>query len=343
MAEAIRVVRSARSDATLLSVEGLLDALGAAQFLDALELALTEPRPVVIDLTGLTAITGTGLGALAKAEARSATTGRRVTLENVPGPLNALLTGSGLLGLPDVSSPPADVGRSFSLSGWMPPMAIITVSPLPAGIRSLNVSGRRPSGLVRGFGPLWQKTYTLRVPAGKAEPTAIVDILRSDLPALQPPANQFYPVGGKVAPGSVVLIGAKVMGLPVRTGVVVMHSDENEFSLLTPQGHPESGWVTFSARYDNDDMTRDVIVQIESLARASDPVYEFSLRFLGAGSVQEGIWRHVLGALAARLDVPPNVAVDKRVIDGRMRWSRVGNLLYNAGAWTALNALVGRA
>ena len=215
---------------------------------------------------------------------------------------------------------------------------------VPAGARNLNVHGRRPSGPFQGFGPLWQKTYTLRVGSGTATPGAIVEVLRTRLPELQPASNRFFPVGGKMDPGSVVLINAKVLGMPMCTGVVVMYSGEDESSLLTPQGHPESGWVTFSARLGPaGQASGEIIVQIESLARASDPVYEFALRFLGAGAVQESIWRHVLSSLSGQLGVPADVAVEKRLLDGRLQWSQVTNLLQNAGAWTVLNAIIGRA
>jgi len=53
-----------------------------------------------------------------------------------------------------------------------------------------------------------------------------------------------------VAPGEVVLINAIVQGMPTLTGVLVVYADDESFTPRTPEGHPESGWVTFSAYSD---------------------------------------------------------------------------------------------
>lgn len=344
MAEPFRVDRSVRNGTTVLMVRGRLDSSSVPEMARSLEAALREPELVVIDLKGLTGLTGSGLAELVRQEIRSLATGRPARAENLPSQIEARLLGAGLvIRAGGNTGPVRELGGSFATTGWMSPMSTLSVGPLPPGVRTLNVNGRRPCGVFRGFGTLWQKTYRLRLPAGTATPEAAFAILRSDLPALQPPSNQFYVAGGSMAPGSVVLISAKVMGMPVRTGVVVMYADEQEFSLLTAQGHPESGWVTFSAGYDGGEPGRDVIVRIQSLARASDPMFEFALRFLGAGKVQEGIWRHVLTALAARFDVPAEVSVEKQVLSGKFLWPNVWNLRYNSGAWTLLGGLVGRA
>src|SRR3954454_6937698 len=76
--------------------------------------------------------------------------------------------------------------------------------------------------------------------------------------------------------------------MPVYTGVMVLYSDDLSFTVMTAEGLPEAGWNTFSA-YEEDGAT---VVQIQSLARASDPIYE--VRFLLFGSTaQEKIWTHV--------------------------------------------------
>jgi hypothetical protein len=50
-----------------------------------------------------------------------------------------------------------------------------------------------------------------------------------------------------VKPGEVLLINATVGGMPVYTGVRVIYADEESFTVMIPEGHPESGWNTFSA------------------------------------------------------------------------------------------------
>ena len=65
-----------------------------------------------------------------------------------------------------------------------------------------------------------------------------------------------------VKPGEVLLINATVGGMPVYTGVRVIYADDESFTVMTPEGHPESGWNTFSA-YVDDGTT---VAQIQSLA-----------------------------------------------------------------------------
>ena len=62
---------------------------------------------------------------------------------------------------------------------------------------------------------------------------------------------------------------------------------------------PESGWITFSAEVE-DGVT---VAQVQSIARANDPLYElgFLLRF--AHRDQEHFWTHTLRALAAHCGV----------------------------------------
>jgi hypothetical protein len=69
-----------------------------------------------------------------------------------------------------------------------------------------------------------------------------------------------------VAPGEVVLINASLQGMPVGTGVMVLYADDESFTLMTPQGHPESGWVTFSA-FPDEAAEGAIVAQVQSMAR----------------------------------------------------------------------------
>src|SRR5207244_3584905 len=100
-----------------------------------------------------------------------------------------------------------------------------------------------------------------------------------------------------VAPGDVVLINASLQGMPVGTGVMVLYADDETFTLMTPQGHPESGWVTFSA-FEDAAEAGTIVAQVQSMARANDPIYELGFKF-GGSKAQEQIWTHVLTSLAA--------------------------------------------
>jgi hypothetical protein len=100
---------------------------------------------------------------------------------------------------------------------------------------------------------------------------------------------------------------------------------------MTPQGFPESGWNTFSA-YDEDGVT---VVQIQSLARAADPLYEIGFRLIGSRA-QEQIWKHVLTSIATHFGVNGQVEITKTCVDPRLQWSEAKNVWHNAGIRTTL-------
>ena len=118
-----------------------------------------------------------------------------------------------------------------------------------------------------------------------------------------------------------------------------LYADETSFTVMTAEGLPEAGWNTFSA-HEEDGAT---VVQIQSLARASDPIYEIGFRMFGS-TEQERIWTHVLTSLAVRFGVDARVELRKACVDPKLQWSRVGNLARNAGMWSVLYTIrsVGR-
>ncbi len=216
-------------------------------------------------------------------------------------------------------------------ASWAQTTGALAVGDVPAGAISLNVAGRRLTGPIQGFGSLWQKTY--RVDLGTAaSPSEVVRTLKEQLPELQPHQNRFFPSIAGVAPCEVVLIAARVSGMRIATGVLVVYADDEAFTLMTPEGHPESGWVTFSA-FRSGDRT---IAQVQSLARANDPIYELGFRFMGGSRAQEAIWRHVLAALAQHFDVDAAVELAKTRVDARLQWSQARNVWRNAVIRTTL-------
>src|SRR5438552_2787490 len=210
---------------------------------------------------------------------------------------------------------------------WAKPIHRLDVAQVPAGAISLNVSGRRVAGPVQGFGQMWQKTYRLRLEGCEASPAEVVGTWKERLPSYQPKANRFFPPVAGVAPGEVVLINAVVQGMPALTGVLVVYADDESFTLMTPEGHPESGWVTFSA---DSDETGCVVAQVQSIARANDPVYEFGFRFMGGAGQQEHIWTQVLVALAADFGLSGQVTLQKTCVDARLQLSQAKNVWQNA-------------
>jgi len=163
----------------------------------------------------------------------------------------------------------------------------------------------------------------------------VVETFKAHLHELQPPQNRFFPSVAGVAPGEVVLITARVSGMPVSTGVLVLYADDEAFTLMTPEGHPESGMVTFTA-YASDEGT---IAQIQALARANDPIYELGFRLMGGSRAQEAIWRHVLSSLADRFGVTAPVELSKVRVDARLQWRHARNVWRNAIIRTTLYSL----
>ncbi|UCB43781.1 MAG: STAS domain-containing protein [Dehalococcoidales bacterium] len=224
-----------------------------------------------------------------------------------------------------MQSAPSDV------SFWAKPVSRLSVPPMPPKAININMKGRRVVGPVDGFGQLWQKTYRLRVSKVGVTPEDAIQAIKENFPSFQPSFNRFYPSPTGIQPGEVVLIDSSTPGGPVSTGVMVLYADDKSFTFITPQGHPESGWVTFSAFEEGGSVT----VQIIGLARANDPVYEIAFRTVGS-KMQTGIWKHVLGSLAEYLDISAEVSVDIQCVDTRMQWSQAGNVWYNAQIRTLL-------
>jgi hypothetical protein len=215
---------------------------------------------------------------------------------------------------------------------WAQRVERLEVSDVPEGAANVNVQGRREVGALQGFGQLWQKTYQVRLAGIETTPEEVVRVWKEHFPEFQPPNSRFYPSMTGVAPGEVLFISASVGGMPVYTGVRVIYADEESFTVMTPEGHPESGWNTFSAYQDDDGVT---VAQIQSLSRANDPIYELGFRIVGS-TEQERIWTHVLKSLTAHFGVNEPVTLEKVCLDPKVQWSKVMNVWQNAGARSML-------
>lgn len=224
---------------------------------------------------------------------------------------------------------------SRDASYWAAPVSKLKVTDVPDGAVSLNVEGRQVVGPLQGFGQLWQKTYWVRLADSAATPENVVKVFKEKLPEFMPGNSRFFPSVTGVQPGELVLINATLPGVPgvIATGVMVLYSDEQSFTLMCPEGHPESGWNTFSA-YDDDGTT---VAQIQSLARANDPIFEFGFRFMGGSKQQEQLWHQVLTGLAAHHGVAGRVRTRKTLVDSRMQWSQARNVWYNSAIRSMLN------
>jgi hypothetical protein len=211
----------------------------------------------------------------------------------------------------------------------------LAVSAVPTGAINLNVAGHRLVGPLQGFGPLWKKRYRVRLVGVEVAPEEVVHVWKARFPELQPPQNRFYPAVAGVSPGEIVLLNASMRGLPVDSGVVVLYADDESFTLMTPEGCPEAGWITCSsAREDG-----ATVAEVQTIARSNDPLFEFGFRFLGGAREQEKIWSHVLRSLAATVGAAGEVELERTCLDPHFQWRRAGNVWRNATVWSVLYAM----
>jgi hypothetical protein len=228
-------------------------------------------------------------------------------------------------------------------SAWAAPVSRLTVSEVPLGATNLNVDGRQPVSPLQGFGQMWQKTFKIRLEGVDLAPETVMEIWKANFQKFQPPENRFYPTLSGIRPGEVLLITARVPPLPglpsllpVATGVMVLYADATTFTVMTPEGHPESGWNTFSVYAEDGGL----VAQAQSLCRPSDPLYEVFNRFLGSSSQQDKIWKQVLLSLAGHLGVEgEQVEMTRVLVDPQVQWSQARNIWKNAGIRTVFYLL----
>jgi hypothetical protein len=225
----------------------------------------------------------------------------------------------------------AGVSIANDTNYWSVPVDRIVVPTLPPEAINMNRKGRRIVGPVDGFGSLWQKTYRLSIDKKNLSPQNVIDILKKNFSNFQPDYNHFYPGNKEMVPGEVIAIDSSTPGGPVSTGVVVLYADNESITFITPQGHPESGWVTFSVYRDGNKL----LAQILGLARANDPIYEIAFRTVGS-KMQIRIWTHVLESLAKYLEAPAKVSIQPVCVDPAVRWSQLKNFWFNAQVRTIL-------
>ena len=70
-------------------------------------------------------------------------------------------------------------------------------------------------------------------------------------------------------------------------------------------------------------------MQVQGLARASDPVYEVAFRLAGS-KLQQQIWTYVLQSLLKHIGSSANVEVTPLCLDTSLKWQRITNVFVNA-------------
>jgi hypothetical protein len=193
---------------------------------------------------------------------------------------------------------------------------------------------------------MWRKTY--RMDIGPAiSPQEAIATWKEHFAEFWPKGSRFdAPLTG-ISPGEVALLHVGIGGgVRLSTGVFVLYSDQESFTLMTPQGHMFAGWITFSAeRADGGDggpqapPGRPTVVQAQVLMRANDPLYELAMT-LGGHRKEDRFWVQTMTALAKYLGAP---AVEVRTrtvcIDPRRQWANVGAVWHNSMVRTVLRAM----
>ena len=192
----------------------------------------------------------------------------------------------------------------------------------------VNVGGRRLTGPQQGFGPMWQKTYTVAIPAA-TPPATVISEWKANYGTFWPPSNRFTAPMAGIKPGEV----GNIQGMQVlSTGVMVLYADDTSFAFMTPEGHPFAGWITFSAHTDH----TDTIAQVQLIIRPSDPLWDVAF-LLGAGRTEDRMWQHTLRALAAHFGVAAEPTTTVVKVDHRRLWRNARNVTKNAAIGSLLH------
>jgi hypothetical protein len=210
------------------------------------------------------------------------------------------------------------------------------VTDTPEHAINLNVEGRRVVSPLQGFGPLWQKTYQVRISGDRVSPQGLVRYWKDHFGELQPRENRFYAPRTGVTPGEIVLLNASAQGLPVHSGLLILYADDESFTFMTPEGCPEAGWITCSS-FDDEGVT---VAQVRTQGRSNDPIFEFGFRMFGARQ-QERIWSYVLCQLAASHETQTAASIERTCLDPRFQWGHARNVRYNATIRSFLYACLG--
>lgn len=226
----------------------------------------------------------------------------------------------------------SETGRNDA-SGWAKPVDQLHIKDAPFDAVNLNVEGRKLSGLTRGFGQMWQKTYKVRLSGIDIAPSQVIMEWKANFPTFWPPgADLHMPLTG-IQPGEVGLINISTGGVKLSTGIMVVYADEESFSFMNPEGHMFSGMITFSA----EQLDGTTIVQIQPLIRAHDPLWELGLRIGFLHKVEDDFWRRTLTNLATHFGVEnPHVTQSTTLVDSRLQWSEAKNIFRNAGIRSGL-------
>lgn len=124
-------------------------------------------------------------------------------------------------------------------------------------------------------------------------------------------------------------------GMKFKTGVMVLYSDDESFTLMTPEGHMFAGWITFSSHEEDG----RPVAQTQVLMRAQDPISEMGLA-MGGHRMENRFWEQTLANLATHLGVEaPEVKTTVTCVDKKRQWSHAGNVRNSVAIRSTLHML----
>jgi hypothetical protein len=215
-------------------------------------------------------------------------------------------------------------------SAWARPVQTLTASD-----GHINVTGRRPTAPINGFGRMWQKTYRTSLSDVSVSPTDVISTWKAHFSEFWPAKSKFFAPLAGISPGEVAAIDLGMPGgLKLSTGVLVLFADDESFTLMTPQGHMFAGWITFSSFVEGG----ATVAQAQVLMRASDPLYELGMVF-GGHRQEDKHWVHTLRSLGARFGSEAEVGVETVCVDKHREWSKASNVWQNSGIRSGMHML----
>lgn len=219
--------------------------------------------------------------------------------------------------------------------GWAEPVGRLSLPPLPKEAIRTGAGGRRPTGPVKGFGALWRRTYAIRLVGSTAAPTEIVRVWKERFGSFWPPAGRFYGAEKPVAAGDVALLNlAGPAGLTIATAILVIYADDRSFCFISAEGHMFGGMITFSAH--QQDGTS--VAQVQALLRASDPLFEITVRLGIATRPEDHFWQGTLKNLAAHFGVAgQSVSQQAVLLDRSLQWPQARNIWHNGAIHSTLH------
>ena len=219
-------------------------------------------------------------------------------------------------------------------ANWAGAVSHLGAVDAPPEALNLNVTGKRVTSPIQGFGKLWQKTYKVTMTGSETSPRDLITLWKQEFGSFWPKGSSFY--GGSltgIQPGDVALLNVALAGpMQLSTGILVLYADEESFTFMTPEGHMFAAWITFSSF----ELADETLAQVQVLLRAGDPIYEVGMAF-GGHKKEDQFWKATLEALAVRVGASaPDVSITATCLDKKRQWSNARNVRHNAAIRSGL-------